>query len=104
MQGDSIRVLPPARINMPFPFRRIHTYQVFDEEITAAVLAIVSAHGVSHAGYKQEIYMFVGFYQRVNELESRSRVYIIVHFAQNQQQFALQFMRVGYVGRLLVML
>ncbi|MCY1380310.1 hypothetical protein D9M69_681160 [compost metagenome] len=77
--------LPPARINMPRPFRRIHADQVFYKEISSAVLAVIAPEGVAHARHKQEVYILIGLDDGIDQLEGGGRVYVVIHFAQDQQ-------------------
>lgn len=83
---------------MPFPFRRVYAQQVFHKEISSAVLAVIAAHGMAHAGYKEEVYVLIGFDDGVYELESGGGVHVIIHFTQDQQELSLELVGVGYIG------
>ena len=88
---------------MPFPFRRIHTDQVFYKEISSPVLAVITAQGVAHARHKQQVYVFIGLDDGIYQLESGSRIHVIIHFPQDQQELPLQLVGVGHVRRFFVL-
>ena len=87
----------------PLPGRivigRLDAVQVPHEEILHPPDAVRPAVGMVHTGDDEQVEILAGLDERIDEAERRFRRDIVVQFADDQQQLALQFGGVGDVGR-----
>ncbi len=74
--------------------RRLDALQVPDKEVGHAASAIFATHAVAAAGNDQQVEILAGLDQRVGQPHRRFRRHVVVHFADDQQQLALQPVRV----------
>src|SRR5262245_27972583 len=67
------------------PVRRLDSEQMMNEEILQQSLTVGSARAVPAAGNKEQIELFVGLDQGIDNLQRRRRIDVGVHLAQDQQ-------------------
>src|SRR5262249_44116038 len=98
--GHSISVCCRRSILLSLiPFRRLDAKQMMDEKVLQQPLTIGASRPVPAAGNEQQVELFVGFDQRVDNLKSRGRIYVRVHLWDYKQQLSLQPVGVIHIGR-----
>src|SRR5581483_7829208 len=96
MRGNSLVLA----VGHGVPIRWELIKQIANEEIDEFSFAVSTAGSMASAGNKQQIKVFAGFDQAVRHLKSRRRIDVLIHFADDQHQFALEAPGIVDVGRL----
>src|SRR6185312_1806820 len=81
------------------PFRCFHAQQIVNEEVEALELAVSAARSMTSARYDQQVEVLLRLYQRIDDLHRRRWIHVRIHLTNDEQQLALQSVRVVHVGR-----